>query len=479
MSKRLRIQYYLTAAFLAAALFALFSIFPLTGDDWFREGLGASLGGVGDLVRTVALKWSTTNGRILGNVLAYTAGSRPIVRDIMRTLITLGLIALLARVSGLRKAFGLLLCAAAVLALPREMFREIYPWAAGYFNYVPPVVLALGAPALMPEIFDGQEVKAGKARCAALFALGFTSQLFVENITFYVLCAAGILNVIQLVRHKRLSAALVSYFVGALLGAALLLASPSYLDMLLHGGSYQFGASNGLSGLLTTARNNCGTVFRSLLAGCPALYCSITVLLGVYIIRSKPETTDVICLAAMLACCACLLFGEWSDVVAALICLAWFALSAAATVRRTGEVRGKAMYFMLAALCAAFPLLFVNPIGPRCLYVSYVFLLAVALSLLSGLKLSFRHACPVCLCLFVGAAAILAAIYYPLHKTDMQQRELIEDALARGDREVTVPAYEDSSWLWDADSDKMKYAYYYEEPGDLKINFALPEGNSK
>ena len=119
------------------------------------------------------------------------------------------------------------------------------------------------------------------------------------------------------------------------------------------------------------------------------------------------------------------------------------------------------------------------PIGPRCLYVSYVFLLAVALSLLSGLKLSFRHACPVCLCLFVGTAAIFAAIYYPLHKTDMQQRELIEDALARGDREVTVPAYEDSSWLWDADSDKMKYAYYYEEPGDLKINFALPEGNSK
>lgn len=401
---------------LAAVLFALFSIFPLTGDDWFRESLGASLGGVGDLVRTVARKWSTTNGRILGNVLAYTAGSRPIVRDIMRTLITFGLIALLARVSGLRKASGLLLCAAAVIALPREMFREIYPWAAGYFNYVPPVALALGALALMPEVFAWQEINAGKARCAALFFLGFASQLFVENITFYVLCAAGILNVLQLVRHKRLSAVLVCYFIGALLGAVLLL--------------------------------------------------------GVYIVRSKPKTSDVICLAAMLACCACLLLGEWSDIVTALICLAWFALSAAAIVRRTGQVCGKAMYFMLAALCAAFPLLFVNPIGPRCLYVSYVFLLAVALSLLSGLKLSFRHTCPLCLCMFVGTAALLATIYYPLHKTDMQQRELIEDALARGDREVTVPAYEDGSWLWDADSCKMEYAYYYDVPGDLKIIFA-------
>ena len=35
-------------------------------------------------------------------------------------------------------------------------------------------------------------------------------------------------------------------------------------------------------------------LFRSLLAGCPVLYCSITALLGVYIVRSKPKTSDVI-----------------------------------------------------------------------------------------------------------------------------------------------------------------------------------------
>lgn len=475
MSKSLKIQYYLTAALLTAVLFALFSIFPLTGDDWYREGLGASMSGMGDLLRTVAQKWSTTNGRILGNVLAYTAGSRPIVRDIMRTVITLGLIMLLARVSGLRKASGLLLCAAAVLALPREMFREIYPWAAGYFNYVPPVALALGALALMPEVFAGQEIKAGKARCAALLFLGFASQLFVENITFYVLCAAGILNVLQLVRHKRLSAALVWYFIGALLGAVLLLTSPSYLDMLLHGGSYRFGASNGLSGLFLTAQNNCGTVLHSLIADCPVLYCSITVLLGAHIIRSKRKAADIINLAAMLVCCACLLLGELSNIVTAIICIAWYVLSAAAIVRSAGQARGKVIFFLLASLCAAFPLLFVNPIGPRCLYVSYIFQLAAAMSLLDGLKLKFRYAYPACTCLLLGIAALYASIYYPLHKTDMQQRKLIEEALARNADEVTVPAYADSSWLWDADTSKIEYAYYYEEPGDLKIIFAPPD----
>ena len=72
-----------------ARAFTLFRTFPLSGDDWFREGLGASLHSIGDLACVVAEKWRTTNGRILGNILAYSAGSRPILRDLLRALITL------------------------------------------------------------------------------------------------------------------------------------------------------------------------------------------------------------------------------------------------------------------------------------------------------------------------------------------------------------------------------------------------------
>ena len=57
------------------------------------------------------------NGRVLGNILAYSAGSRPLLREGMRTLFTLALIALLARVVRLWSWQGLLLCAAALLAL--------------------------------------------------------------------------------------------------------------------------------------------------------------------------------------------------------------------------------------------------------------------------------------------------------------------------------------------------------------------------
>ena len=188
---------------LAAALFTLFRTFPLSGDDWFREGLGASLHSIGDLACVVAEKWRTTNGRILGNILAYSAGSRPILRDLLRALITLVLIALLARVSKLTSTAGLLLCAAAVFTLPRELFREAYPWAAGYFNYVPPVACLLAALALTDAVFAGKALRESAPRCLALFALGFASQLFVENVTLCTLCAAGLMTLWYLLRERR------------------------------------------------------------------------------------------------------------------------------------------------------------------------------------------------------------------------------------------------------------------------------------
>ena len=278
---------------LAAALFTLFRTFPLSGDDWFREGLGASLHSIGDLACVVAEKWRTTNGRILGNILAYSAGSRPILRDLLRALITLVLIALLARVSKLTSTAGLLLCAAAVFTLPRELFREAYPWAAGYFNYVPPVACLLAALALTDAVFAGKALRKSAPRCLALFALGFASQLFVENVTLCTLCAAGLMTLWYLLRERRLSPSLLCWLLGALGGAALLFASPSYAVILHGGGMYHAGVSGGLAGLLASAQKNSATVFRFLLADCPVLYVSVAALLTLFFARGRRRAADI------------------------------------------------------------------------------------------------------------------------------------------------------------------------------------------
>ena len=465
----------LTAAALAAALFALFRLFPLTGDDWFREGLGASLHSAGDLVRAVAEKWRTTNGRILGNVLAYSAGSRPLLRDVLRTGITLTLCALLARVSGLRSPARLLLCAAAALALPRELFREVYPWAAGYFNYVPPVVCLLAVFALAEELFEDRPVSGGASRCAALFVLAFAAQLFVENVTVCTLAAAAVLNLWHLLRHKCVSSALVCCLLGALGGAALLFASPSYLAIFSDGGSYAADVTRGLAGLFASAQENAPTVFRFLLTDCPVLYGSLAALLTLFFARARKCAADGALLAALLLGTAALpLRGvlALSDGAAAALCLVWFLLAALGALRWTrGAVRARTLLFLFAALCAALPLLFVSPIGPRCLYASYLLLLTAAFSLLAGSGREPRFAFPTCAGLCAAVLLFFASVYLPLHRTDEAQREAIRTAMARGERSVAVPAYADDRWLWEPDTPKMEHAYYYFTPGDLTIEF--------
>ena len=119
------------------ALLALCGLFPLTGDDWFREELGRRLTGPMDLLEAVLSGWRTYNGRILGNLLAYAAGSRRLLRELLRAAFLFGTVRLAAGHGGFRTVWGTLLTAAALLALPRDMFAQIYPWAAGFFNYVP------------------------------------------------------------------------------------------------------------------------------------------------------------------------------------------------------------------------------------------------------------------------------------------------------------------------------------------------------
>ncbi len=475
-----RLHTLITGLALAAAMFALFRCFPLTGDDWFREGLGASLHSIGELARVVADKWRTTNGRILGNILAYSAGSRPLLRELLRAGIMTALVLLLARCTGLRETAGAALCAALTLALPREMFREVYPWAAGFFNYVPPAALLLASIALLPEVFEDRALNAGAGRCAALFTLNFSTQLFVENVTLCTLCTAAALNLWYLLRRRRTAPALLCCLAGAAAGAALLFASPSYLAAFADGGSYQTGAAGGLAGLLSSARENCGTVFRFLLAGCPVLYGSITALLGARLARSR-RAADRALLLLMLLCAAalgvCTAFPARVDSRAAMVlCLAWFLLAGLAVLRRTeGALRARLLFYFFAALCAALPLLFVSPVGPRCLYAGYVFLLAAAGCLLAESGMKMKCAGPVCAGLCAAVMVFYASTYLPLRRTVARQESLIREAMARGERTVRVPACGGSPWLWEPDSPKMEHAYFYFGPGDLHIEFVSAE----
>lgn len=462
----------LVALFLA--LLALCGLFPLTGDDWFREELGRRLTGPTDLLETVLAGWRTYNGRILGNLLAYAAGSRRLLRELLRAAFLFGTVRLAAGHGGFRTVWGTLLTAAALLALPRDMFAQIYPWAAGFFNYVPPAALALAALRMLEDLFAERPVPGGVPRAAAVFLLGLCGALFVEHVTLYGVWAGAVLLVWSW-RRGIASAPVAAFCAGTLLGAILLFLSPSY-GLIWGGGAYS-------AGLWANAGENLPVVVSGLISRCPVLYLTLTALGLAWFAASRRTGPDRL-LAALLALgCGCFILcglrGRWTG-GEALAAVLWGAALWAGCWRwlPKGERRNRALFFLASAGVGALPLLAVSPIGPRCLYWSYVCLVISAGNLLSALPLGLLPRWPVrgaALGLAAGVLAFYLALFLPIHALEGERLAALEEAVAQGRREVVLPAYPHGEYLWEGDTDKIGSRFYIQEPGDLSISFVPAE----
>ena len=456
------------------ALLALCGLFPLTGDDWFREELGRRLTGPTDLLEAVLAGWRTYNGRILGNLLAYAAGSRRLLRELLRAAFLFGTVRLAAGHGGFRTVWGTLLTAAALLALPRDMFAQIYPWAAGFFNYVPPAALALAALRLLGDLFAERPVPGGVPRAAAVFLLGLCGALFVEHVTLYGVWAGAVLLVWSW-RRGIASAPVAAFCAGTLLGAILLFLSPSY-GLIWGGGAYS-------AGLWANAGENLPVVVSGLISRCPVLYLTLTALGLAWFAASRRTGPDRL-LAALLALgCGCFILcglrGKWTG-GEALAAVLWGAALWAGCWRwlPKGERRNRALFFLASAGVGALPLLAVSPIGPRCLYWSYVCLVISAGNLLSALPLGLLPRRPVrgtALGLAVGVLAFYLALFLPIHALEGERLAALEEAVAQGRREVVLPAYPHGEYLWEGDTDKIGSRFYIQEPGDLSISFVPAE----
>ena len=478
MERRKRRLFLAGTAALLTAMILLSWFFPDTGDDWFREGLGAEIHSPGALIREVAFRWRSSNSRILGNILAYSAGSRPILKALLRGGILTALAVLTARSAGARGIGGLALAAAGLLALPREMFAQVYPWAAGFFNYVPPVAMFLAAFLILQGSLWGEEVSSSPPRMAAAFLMGLGGALFVEHHSLYAILAGAALLLLELKQWRRCSSGAGLFLLGAVLGAALLFASPAYRQIDAAGGAYNSGLADGLPGLLEMAGENWKELTDDLLVHCPMLLAILTgAVVRCFLRRSPGGLTDRILIALLLLLALVLLANAWFPFENAMrmryLALLHLVLTAAAALRWSESPRGF-LFFWGSAIAVTLPLLVVNPIGPRCLYEGYVFLLIAAGQLLSGTELSRRE---LRLVVVVPLLAVLSVyirflgLLLPVHQADVARREEVRRSMEEGERTVVLQRLPHGDWFWEPDSEKMVWAFYYETPGDLTITF--------
>lgn len=398
------------------------------------------------------------------------------IREVFHSAIMLGLFILAARTTEIRSKCGFFLMTAALLALPREMFRQIYPWAAGFFNYVPPVMLFFAAERLMWTAMADTPPQHMRTRLTVLFFIGFISQLFIEHCTIWNLWA-GIVILVFAVRNRKKTAAPAVYLAGAALGAALLFASPVYRQL---DGAYASGLSAGIAAALAMAREHFQMVLDYLIVRCPVLFVPITVFGTAAALYRKPRSIlDTALSAGFVGLALVLLAGCFLPVEERLLRTAgvlWLAVLFAACLRWIDDpvIRGRALFFSTGAVIVSLPLLFVNPIGPRCLFAGYVFLLIVSGCFLKSLNPAWLHSKTAC-----WAGVLIAAltfgfymqIYWSNHAARTRQMSCIRQAMAREDACVVLERLPYEAWVWDETPQKMMAVFYYEIPGDLEITW--------
>ena len=98
--------------------------------------------------------------------------------------------------------------------------------------------------------------------------------------------------------------------------------------------------------------------------------------------------------------------------------------------------------------------------------------LANMISAAGILDVVFGSLATLCAGLCAAVLVFYTLSYLPLRRAVAAQETLLREAMLRGERTVRVPACGDTAGLlWEPNTPKMEYAYFYITPGDLSIEF--------
>lgn len=479
----------LTAAFFVLILLLTYG-FPVTGDDWFftpRRSDGNLLRAVQTGVNTAKKHFYTTNGRYIGNFFAGAMGTSKLLRESVRGGFIFGVFLAACRFCGLRGNTERLLCLTLLIALPAGIFAQSYAWAAGFFNYVPPTLPVL---LYLHEAVEAlsQNRRVSQLRTVGLFLLGFATQFFTENVTVALCLLSAAVCVVCSVRRKRFVPQLAAHTAGAVLGCVLMFLAPGYRNI---GTEAYREIPQGLFGLLRNAMGNFGVMINELLLKNPLLLGLMTLLCLLLLRRAaagkgRTRTTLALIASAVGLVLCRLLLPPLLDVpqaasaalvlqfVLALSALLWAAGVTAAVWLGVPERTERLRILLLLGGAVLFlaPLLVVQPIGPRCLYLPNVLMLCAVLCMLrvccgEGLRPLLRR------CVCIGACMVLGAFLWITVCNGAWEKVRVnytEEQIAAGATHITLPQYPYEDYVFGVESDAIMFCYYRNEPMDISFS---------
>lgn len=201
-----------------ALIILLMYIFPLLHDDLLHGSIGLGFNFM-----------SSINGRYLGNFFSIILASNIYYRVIIKSLVVILIIYISKKLLNIKNKLYLIIFLVLLMFMPKEMFREVFPFTAGFSNYVIPIV---GILFIMHSHLNNLFQKYNNYLIPLFLILGIFSSLFVEHITIFNLFLSIYLMLYEYIKNKKINYITLTYFIGSLIGTIIMFTNPSYLVTL-------------------------------------------------------------------------------------------------------------------------------------------------------------------------------------------------------------------------------------------------------
>lgn len=466
-------------------------LFPYSGDDW---AWGSEIG-----MERLHVWFDNYNGRYAGNLIEMAMTRSNLVKTLIMAFCLTGIIYLAERI--IRKKWAFYISCLALLLLPRPILRQAIVWSAGYSNYVVSIFLTLIFIAYLYPIFEKDAPKDKIWHSIPLLGLGFISTLIVEHITIYnVVLAVGTI-IYTIAAHRKVLISHVSYLIGSVAGTAYMFSNQAYHSIANNQDEYRQVAQGGIISqsmenyVQVIAKHLCLNniwINLAILVACILLFRQCIPLWKTRAERIMAKS----CLAVMA------FFNIWAflsssgigdnvkkePLLYAEAVLVVFYLIACILFSALAGIRKKCLWKMLfwdgSILCIAAPLLFVNPIGERCFFATYVLFILLLLELLHQLDTeqiaeilegrTFRLLC------ILGCTAGLAFylnVYSSVSQADRERLAYIQEQVAKGETSAEMVHLPYESYIWGATPEFEpwfeRYKLFHGLPKDLEIKTVL------
>ncbi len=458
-------------------LVVLFYLTPLTHDDWYYE-CGYSLT---TLLTSRSAGWyRALNGRILGNGLEGLTATHKLLRALLQGFFVWGIWRAAASLLKL-PASGRLLLLAGVLLLPSGLYAQTYGWGAGFFNYVPELTMLL----LGFWLIQRWQAGACKSRplcCIAALLCALCAQLHSENFTAVNLALGVCLIILSATPVLRKNRAALLCGIGFLLGGLLMFSSPAYHQ------SYYTVATNYVERFFSNYKIvsfytlGYNTIALLLLTGSTifllwrrcstwskakkSVVTTVLILLLVYFIGYHQILGDNLVIHGHMITKCLDFLANAAYVLLIFFCVLKLPLSA--------ERKCCTLIPMVLAICYAGPLLVVSPIGPRCLYSTWILMLFSGASLGAeafGSALRVPAARQVSLSLSAGVMLFLLFITYQNRSVFIQRMDTVAQDMEQHVDTIALRDYPYPEYIWGCNSQTIGVHFYYSTFNDITFTY--------